>query len=177
MMTRFTDFDIQLFRSGKHFRIYDKLGSHLTQDENGQDGTYFAVWAPNGTQVSVVGHFNNWNGDKHQLTARWDGSGIWEGFIPNIGKGTVYKYQITSYDGKKFQKGDPYARRWEIPPATASIVWDTWYEWSDDTWMKERQEKIGKPQPMSVYEVHFGSWARTNYAHTFAKCVGAQIII
>ncbi len=160
MMTRFTDFDIQLFRSGKHFRIYDKLGSHLTQDENGQDGTYFAVWAPNGTQVSVVGHFNNWNGDKHQLTARWDGSGIWEGFIPNIGKGTVYKYQITSYDGKKFQKGDPYARRWEIPPATASIVWDTWYEWSDDTWMKERQEKIGKPQPMSVYEVHLSSWKK-----------------
>ncbi len=160
MITRFTDFDIQLFRSGKHFRIYDKLGSHLMQDDNGTEGTYFAVWSPNCTQVSVVGSFNNWNGEKHLLNPRWDGSGIWEGFIPEVKKGDVYKYQVISYDGKKFQKGDPYARKWEIPPATASIVWDTWYEWTDDAWMALRQQNLDKTKPMSVYEVHLGSWRK-----------------
>jgi 1,4-alpha-glucan branching enzyme len=160
MITRFTDFDIQLFRSGKHFRIYDKLGSHLMQDDNGTEGTYFAVWSPNCTQVSVVGDFNHWNGEKHLLNPRWDGSGIWEGFIPAVKKGDVYKYQVVSYDGKKFQKGDPYARKWETPPATASIVWDTWYEWTDDAWMMLRQQNLDKTKPMSVYEVHLGSWRK-----------------
>jgi 1,4-alpha-glucan branching enzyme len=94
------------------------------------------------------------------LKPRWDGSGIWEGFFTDVKKGDVYKYNIVSYDNKKFQKGDPYARRWEIPPATASIVWDTWYEWKDDAWMDERKAKTGTVQPMSVYEVHVGSWRK-----------------
>ncbi|MCZ6899685.1 MAG: 1,4-alpha-glucan branching enzyme, partial [Bacteroidetes bacterium] len=91
----FTDFDIDLFRSGKHFKLYEKMGSHLTELK-GVKGAYFAVWAPNAKKVSVIGDFNKWNGDDHQLLARWDGSGIWEGFIPNMRQGDVYKYKIFS---------------------------------------------------------------------------------
>lgn len=158
-VTRFTDFDIELFCSGKHYRIYDKLGSHIMEID-GQVGTYFAVWAPNAREVSIVGDFNRWSETKNMLSPRWDGSGIWEGFFTEAQKGTVYKYHILNYNGKKFQKGDPYARRWEMPPATASIVWDTWYEWTDDAWMKDRAEKRGTDQPMSIYEVHLASWRK-----------------
>jgi 1,4-alpha-glucan branching enzyme len=158
-ITRFTDFDIQLFRAGKHYRIYEKLGSHI-MEADGKQGVYFAVWAPTSKEVAVIGNFNRWSKTSHLLKPRWDGSGIWEGFFTDVKKGDVYKYNIVSYDNKKFQKGDPYARRWEIPPATASIVWDTWYEWKDDAWMDERKAKTGTVQPMSVYEVHVGSWRK-----------------
>lgn len=154
-----TEFDIHLFRSGKHFRLYEKLGSHPIEID-GQWGTYFAVWAPNGQHVSVAGDFNGWDQEAHPLNIRWDGSGIWEGFIPDIGKGTLYKYCIQTLQGDRIEKGDPFARFWEIPPRTASIVWDPYYEWQDREWMEARKKKSGKPQPYSVYEMHLGSWRK-----------------
>jgi 1,4-alpha-glucan branching enzyme len=144
---------------GKHFRLYKKLGTHPLQLD-GEWGTLFAVWAPTAREVSVVGNFNFWNEKSHKLFLRPDGSGIWEGFIPGVGKGTLYKYSILAADGRRLVKGDPYARFWEVPPNTASIVWDPYYEWKDDAWMKLRMDKAGKPQPYSVYEVHIGSWKK-----------------
>ncbi|MCC6723355.1 MAG: 1,4-alpha-glucan branching protein GlgB [Saprospiraceae bacterium] len=157
--TLLTDFDIELIRGGKHFRLYNKLGSHPMQLE-GEWGTFFAVWAPSALEVSVVGNFNFWNEKSHQLFLRPDGTGIWEGWIPGIGKGTLYKYSIKSRDKRRLAKGDPFARYWEIPPNTASIVWDPYYEWKDAAWLKRRAELAGKPQPYSVYEVHLGSWKK-----------------
>ena len=154
-----TDFDIALFQSGKHFRLYEKMGSHLVELD-GQKGVCFSVWAPNAKSVSVTGDFNKWNPDSHALKPRWDSSGIWEGFIPGIGKGTVYKYHIETPDGTALDKGDPYALRWETPPKTASVVWDIKHQWKDEKWMKARDERAGKPQPWSVYEVHPGSWKK-----------------
>jgi 1,4-alpha-glucan branching enzyme len=158
-LSRFTDFDISLFKSGKHYRLYEKMGSHVLENQ-GLIGTYFAVWAPNATFVSVMGNFNGWNRESHALFSRWDGSGIWEGWIPNIGNGEVYKYFILSNTGAQIEKGDPYALRWEQPPLTASIIWDTWYEWKDQDWMKNRQQNNALNAPISVYEVHAGSWRR-----------------
>ncbi|HEY9116340.1 MAG TPA: 1,4-alpha-glucan branching protein GlgB, partial [Roseivirga sp.] len=156
----FTEFDSGLFKSGKHFKLYEKLGSHLTEFE-GKKGTQFAVWAPNATKVQVIGDFNFWNGDGYELYPRWDGSGIWEGFIEGLGKGTVYKYKIHSNNfGQVLEKGDPFAIHWEVPPKTASIVWDLDYKWKDSKWMKARKEKNALDRPFSVYEVHLGSWKR-----------------
>jgi 1,4-alpha-glucan branching enzyme len=155
-----TDFDVSLFASGKHFRLYEKLGSHVRQ-HLGRTGTYFAVWAPNAASVSVIGNFNGWNKAAHQLYVRWDSSGIWEGFIPDIGNGEIYKYFIRSNSGEELEKGDPFALRWEEAPLTASMIWDTWYEWKDGEWMAGRHEKNALNQPFSVYEVHLGSWARS----------------
>ncbi|HVW15956.1 MAG TPA: 1,4-alpha-glucan branching protein GlgB [Mucilaginibacter sp.] len=157
--SRFSDFDIGLFRSGKHYRLYDKMGSHVVE-HNGVIGTYFSVWAPNAQYVSVIGNFNYWDRGAHALNSRWDSSGIWEGFIPNVGDGEVYKYFIKSYSGEELEKSDPFALRWEEPPRTASIVADTYYEWKDTQWMKERHEHNALNKPFSVYEVHIGSWAR-----------------
>lgn len=154
-----TEFDISLFQGGKHFRLYQKLGSHLVEND-GEKGVYFAVWAPNARKVSVTGDFNGWDTAAHVLLPRWDKSGIWEGFIPKLGKGTVYKYHITMYNGKGLDKGDPYALRWETPPGTASIVWDFDYHWKDEKWLEHRTESAGKPKPWSVYEVHTGSWKK-----------------
>ena len=158
--TRFTDFDIHLFRAGKHYKLFEKLGSHVIELE-GQTGTYFAVWAPNAASISVIGNFNGWNKSADQLFVRWDSSGIWEGFVPSIGNGEVYKYFIRSNQGEELEKSDPYALRWEEPPRTASIVWDTWYEWKDTEWMQHRYEHNSLNKPYSVYEVHFGSWMRS----------------
>lgn len=155
----FSDFDISLFISGKHFRLYEKFGSHLT-NLDGVDGTYFAVWAPGAKSVHVIGNFNHWDHSKHLLNPRWDSSGIWEGFIPGIAKGEVYKYAILGFDGHLVQKGDPYAKKWEHPPRTASIVWDMEYKWSDKAWMKKRPKLNALNKPMSVYELHLGSWQR-----------------
>ena len=154
-----TELDIHLFREGKHYRIYEKLGSHPLTHDNKQ-GTQFAVWAPNARQVSVVGNFNEWQPTTHELFPRIDGSGIWEGFIPNVGKGALYKYHIHSQDGRHLKKGDPYALFWEIPPNTASVVWDFDYEWKDDKWLAARKKTAGKAKPYSVYEVHLGSWKK-----------------
>ncbi|MGX1930677.1 1,4-alpha-glucan branching protein GlgB [Flagellimonas sp. 2504JD4-2] len=158
----FTDFDINLFKSGKHFRLYDKLGSHLTEVD-GKKGTYFAVWAPSAKSVSLVGDFNHWNSEEHKLMVRWDGSGIWEGFVPGVDKGTKYKYKIQSHHNDVWtEKADPFARYCEQPPKTASMVWDAPYTWNDKKWMDTREEKNGLDKPYSVYEVHLGSWRRKN---------------
>ncbi|WP_262733955.1 1,4-alpha-glucan branching protein GlgB [Gaetbulibacter sp. NE] len=157
----FTEFDIGLFKAGKHYRLYEKFGSHITT-LNGVKGTYFAVWAPSAKAVSVIGDFNFWEDEQHQLTVRWDSSGIWEGFIPNVGKGSVYKYKIHSNNADIItEKADPYARRCEHPPKTASIVWDDEnYTWDDAKWMKKRKANNALDAPFSVYEVHLGSWKR-----------------
>ena len=155
-----TDFDIGLFRSGRHYRLYEKLGSHVRENQD-TTGTLFAVWAPNAASVSVIGNFNGWDKESHQLNPRWDGSGIWEGWIANIGNGEVYKYFIKSnIGGQEIEKGDPYALKWEESPKTASVVWDTWYEWSDNEWMQKRKNKNALNAPCSVYEIHLGSWKR-----------------
>ncbi|MGB5238363.1 MAG: alpha-amylase family glycosyl hydrolase, partial [Flavobacteriaceae bacterium] len=156
----FTDFDIGLFKSGKHYRLYDKLGSHLIEVE-GEKGTYFAVWAPSAKSVSVIGDFNFWIEGEHKLSVRWDESGIWEGFIPGVAKGALYKYKIHSnHHDIKTEKADPFGRYCEHPPNTASVVWDAKYSWKDKDWMKGRSEKNGLDHPYSVYEVHLGSWKR-----------------
>ena len=155
-----TDFDIYLFRQGNHFKLYEKLGSHLIAVD-GVKGTYFAVWAPNAKQVSVIGDFNGWKPESHLLKAREDVSGIWEGFIPAVSNGAVYKYHIVSkYDNYRVDKGDPFAFFWETPPETSSIVRDLAYEWQDSEWMKKRQKHNSFESPFSVYEVHLGSWRR-----------------
>ncbi len=155
-----TDFDIDLFKSGKHFRLYEKLGAHLISVD-GVEGVYFAVWAPSAHSVSVIGDFNFWNDKEHQLNVRWDSSGIWEGFIPNVEKGTTYKYKIHSNNnGISTEKADPFAFYCEKPPCTASVVWDLDYKWKDEKWMETRQNNNGLDKPYSVYEVHLGSWKR-----------------
>jgi len=148
-----TDLDIHLFREGKHYRLYEKLGSHLVE-HLGVKGTYFSVWAPNGQNVSVIGNFNGWNRYAHPLEPRPDGSGIWEGFIPAIGHGEVYKYAITAPSGHHLEKGDPFARRWENPPRTASIVWELDYKWKDKKWLNARKKKAGNPQPCQRNELY-----------------------
>src|SRR4030042_4558538 len=139
-----TDHDIYLFREGNHFQLYDKLGAHIVEVD-GVRGTFFAVWAPCAAKVSVVGDFNKWNPQTHPLSARWDGSGIWEGFIPRLGKGSLYKYHIVSNNHHyAVKKGDPFAFFWEMPPQTASVVWDLDYDWADDQW---RGKKNGHKAP------------------------------
>ena len=156
----FTEFDINLFKSGKHYRLYEKMGSHLVTVD-GIDGVYFAVWAPTAKQVSVIGDFNYWMEGEHQLNVRWDSSGIWEGFIPLVEKGATYKYKIQSNNNDiKTEKADPYARRYEHNPKTASIVWDDDYNWKDKDWMKTRKKHNAIDAPYSVYEVHLGSWKK-----------------
>jgi len=153
-----TDVDIFLLRQGNHFRLFEKLGSH-PMIVDGVEGTYFAVWAPNAKQVSVIGDFNGWSSSAHPLFARWDGSGIWEGFIPGVKKGAIYKYNVKS-EHFETEKGDPFALSWEEPPRTASIVWQLDYKWNDAKWEKLRGEKNEFSAPMSTYEIHFGSWRR-----------------
>jgi 1,4-alpha-glucan branching enzyme len=156
----FTDFDIDLFKAGKHFRLYEKLGAHLIEVD-GVKGVYFAVWAPTAHSVSVVGDFNYWTQGEHVLNVRWDSSGIWEGFIPDISKGALYKYKIqSSINGVITEKADPFARYCERPPHTASVVWDLDYKWKDHNWMQNRHDYNALDKPYSVYEVHLGSWRR-----------------
>jgi len=156
----FTAYDIHLFKEGSHFSLNDKLGSHL-MEVDGRQGTYFAVWAPNAEAVSVIGDFNAWNPEAHFLKVRSDGSGIWEGFIPGIGQGAVYKYHIFSRSGNyRADKGDPFAFHWQVPPETGSVVWDLSYAWNDGQWMGERHTHNSLNAPMSIYEVHPGSWQR-----------------
>jgi 1,4-alpha-glucan branching enzyme len=155
-----TDHDIYLFREGNHFGLYEKLGSHILSVD-GAEGTLFAVWAPNASRVAVIGDFNGWNRETHQLSLRPDGSGIWEGFIPGVGNGALYKYHITSrHRHHQGEKGDPFAFSWETPPRTSSMVWDLSYEWSDSAWMKDRHARNSLHSPFSLYELHIGSWRR-----------------
>lgn len=155
-----TDHDIYLFKEGSHFKLYDKLGSHV-MTINGEEGVYFAVWAPAAEEVSVMGDFNGWNRESHPLKVREDESGVWEGFIHGIKKGDIYKYHIFSrYNNYRVDKGDPYVFYWELPPKTASIVWGLDYEWNDNEWMVNRHKFNSLNAPISVYEVHLGSWRR-----------------
>jgi 1,4-alpha-glucan branching enzyme len=155
-----TDFDVYLFKEGNHFKLYEKFGSHLV-NINGVQGTSFNVWAPNAEKVSVIGDFNGWDKESHPLSVRGDGSGIWEGFIPNVGEGTVYKYHIVSkYNNYRVDKGDPFAFCWQVPPKTASVVLDLTYKWKDTEWMKNRHSSNSLNAPISIYEVHLGSWRR-----------------
>jgi 1,4-alpha-glucan branching enzyme len=158
--TLFSESDIYLFKQGNHFRLYEKLGSHaLTVD--GRQGVYFAVWAPNAARVSVIGDFNGWTPDAHSLSVRWDGSGIWEGFVPGLANGSCYKYHVKSRLGSySIDKGDPYAFGWEMPPRTASIVTGLDYAWGDQAWLEGRAARRFLDSPFSVYEVHLGSWRR-----------------
>jgi len=154
-----SQFDIHLFRAGRHFRMYEKLGSHVIEVE-GVSGVYFGVWAPAAKKIAVIGNFNEWNPEAHFLFKREDGSGIWEGFIPGVERGDAYKYRITSlHKGQLLEKSDPYALYWEKSPKTASIVWDTYFEWKDKKWIKNRKDK-NLNSPISIYEMHFGSWRR-----------------
>ena len=156
----FSDFDIELFTSGHHTQLYNKFGSHLVEVE-GVSGVYFAVYAPAAKKVEVVGNFNEWNGHNYKLNVRWDTSGVWEGFIPNIGHGTLYKFRIYSDKDEKIrEKSDPFARCNEMPPKSASIVWDASYEWKDDQWKSQVAEKNKLNGPMTIYELHLGSWKK-----------------
>ncbi len=155
-----TDHDIYLFRQGSHFRLYEKLGAHV-MTVDGIEGTLFAVWAPNAEKVSVVGDFNGWNRTAHRLKVRGDSSGIWEGFIPEVKTGDVYKYHIASKEnGYTADKGDPFATHWETPPRTGSIVWDIRRGWEDEEWMRGRDRSNALDAPISIYEIHLGSWRR-----------------
>ncbi|HCU54206.1 MAG TPA: 1,4-alpha-glucan branching enzyme, partial [Gammaproteobacteria bacterium] len=155
-----TEHDIYLFRQGTHFRLYEKLGAH-PRTLNDVRGTHFALWAPNAERVSVIGDFNDWNPETHPLRVRPDGSGIWEGFIPGVGPGTLYKYHLHSrLHGYQVDKADPFAFRAECPPSTASIVWPLDYEWQDARWMKNRHTANALDAPHAAYELHLGSWRR-----------------
>jgi 1,4-alpha-glucan branching enzyme len=154
-----TETDLYLFNEGNHFRLYDRLGAH-PGSVDGTDGTHFAVWAPNAERVSVVGDFNSWNTTKHPLQPL-SSSGIWHGFIPGLSHGALYKYHIQSRQrGYRVNKSDPFASFNEVAPNTASIVWDTTYEWGDAQWMAERRQRNALSSPQSTYEVHLGSWRR-----------------
>lgn len=153
----FTELDIHLFREGKHFRLYEKMGSHVV-DVDGEKGVYFAVWAPNAKSVGVIGDFNYWQKSDYELYPRWDGSGIWEGFIPGLEGGVNYKYGIETQNGHILEKCDLYAYAWEVPPNTATRVQEIEYTWNDKKWMKSRAKNNSLDQPISVYEVHMGSW-------------------
>ena len=158
-MTLLSKDDLYLFNEGSHFHLYDKLGAHPVEHE-GTAGTYFAVWAPNAEQVSVIGTFNGWENGKHALSPVRE-SGIWEGFFSGIGKGTLYKFHIRSRTGNyEVDKTDPFAFFNEIPPKTASIVWDLDYTWRDQQWMGSRKKRSGLDAPISIYEMHVGSWKR-----------------
>lgn len=155
----FTEEDINNFQQGTHYNLYKIFGSRPAKVLD-TEGYYFAVWAPNATFISVKGNFNNWDDESHPLFVRLDNSGIWEGFIPNMQKGEVYKYHIHGYKGHKQDKGDPFAWFWEKRPATASITWDLDFSWNDTDWMKERKMHNALNAPWSVYEVHLASWMR-----------------
>jgi len=153
------DLDLHLFNEGRHQELHDCMGAHL-QTEDGVSGCLFAVWAPNAREVAVIGDWNGWDGTVDMLAPRGR-SGIWEGFVPNVTKGERYKYRIVNRDtGDAFEKADPFALHSEKPPFTASIVWSLDYTWGDDAWVASRRSRFALDHPVSIYEVHLGSWRR-----------------
>jgi 1,4-alpha-glucan branching enzyme len=162
-----TQDDLYLFNEGSHFRLYEKMGAHpLTA--SGKQGTYYAVWAPNAEQVSVVGDFNQWDSGLHPLRSRGD-SGIWEGFLAGVEQGARYKFHIsTKHLGYVVDKADPFALYCQTPPDTASIVWDLQYRWQDRKWMEQRRAHNAMHAPISIYEIHFGSWKHLPEEHNRA---------
>src|SRR5690242_15960767 len=162
-----TDFDLYLFNEGTHVRVYEKLGAHLTTVD-GTAGVWFAVWAPNAEAVSVIGDFNNWDFNATPLKTR-ESSGIWEGFVPGAGQGTIYKYSIKPrFSWQRVEKADPFGFAAELRPRTASVVWDlTNYEWRDQEWIGRRGQAQAFDAPISIYEVHLGSWRRVPETNGF----------
>src|SRR5690348_9856851 len=156
-----SDFDVFLFRQGTHTRLYEHLGAHLVGGE--KQGAQFAVWAPNARRVAVVGDFNGWQPDTDALRPRADGCGIWEGLVPAAGGGANYKYRITTANGDAIEKSDPFAFYCEVPPRTASRVWSLDYRWGDGDWMRRRARANALNAPMSIYELHLGSWRRFDH--------------
>jgi 1,4-alpha-glucan branching enzyme len=157
--TLLTPDDLHLFNEGSHTRLYEKMGAHLSSP-GGAAGANFAVFAPEAEAVSVIGDFNRWDPGSHPLFPR-ESSGAWEGFVPNVGEGSVYKYHVRSrHRGYEVDKTDPFAFFREVAPRTGAIVWDLAYEWGDSRWMAERAASHGRKSPMSVYELHLGSWRR-----------------
>jgi len=157
--------DLHLFNEGSHIRLYEKLGAHPTKQEDSV-GTHFAVWAPNAERVAVIGDFNQWGETANKLSPQ-ESSGIWAGFIEGVGPGTKYKYIINSrYEEYRVEKADPFAFASEEPPKTASVVWDLGYDWKDSEWMKTRSERNALGAPISIYEVHLGSWLRTQESNS-----------
>ncbi|MFH0909853.1 MAG: 1,4-alpha-glucan branching protein GlgB [bacterium] len=154
-----TDFDMYLFGEGSHYRTYEKMGAHaMTID--GVEGVHFAVWAPNAIRVSIIGAFNRWDGRHHPMQNR-GGSGLWEIFIPQLKAGDLYKFEVKGHHGFLAQKSDPYAFQSELRPRTASVVYDPQrYQWKDGEWMERRRSFNALEQPVSIYEVHLGSWRR-----------------
>jgi 1,4-alpha-glucan branching enzyme len=161
--TILTKDDLYLFNEGTHNRLYQKLGAHA-RTTSGITGTNFAVWAPNAERVSVIGDFNDWQPEQTEMRAI-GASGIWETFVPELGRGARYKYRIESrYNGFRIDKADPFGFLHEVPPATASIVWDLDYDWDDDDWLRTRAEHNAMDAPYSIYELHVGSWRRKDGA-------------
>ncbi len=156
-----TEVDRYLYNNGRHYEIYEKLGAH-PENYEGIDGMYFAVWAPHGSQVSVVGDFNGWDPEANPMTLLAD-SGIWEAFVSGLSVGELYKYAITTRSGKILFKADPYAFQSEYRPQTASVTADlSGFQWKDLTWMEKRKTKDPFNDPISIYEVHLGSWRKKN---------------
>ena len=155
-----TDYDLHLFNEGTHYRAWQKFGSHRTTVD-GVSGVHFAVWAPNARRVSVIGDFNRWDGRTHVMTSLAS-SGVWEIFVPGLTEGACYKYEVLTPGGHLLEKADPYAQRFEVPPNSASIIWtEGRYEWGDQEWLRDRPSFAGwHERPMSIYEVHLGSWRR-----------------
>src|SRR4051812_24984392 len=153
------EMDYHLFNEGSHFRLHEKLGAHRGVVD-GQAGAFFGVWAPNAERVCVMGDFNGWDKWSHPLHSRGQ-SGIWEGFITDMTPGQIYKYNIQSrYHGYRVDKADPIGFACETPSKTGSIVWDLDYPWADKDWMEIRKERNGFDAPISIYELHLGSWRR-----------------
>ena len=154
-----TDFDLHLIGEGTHYKNYEKLGAHV-REVKGVNGVHFAVWAPNAEGVCVIGDFNGWDGISHRMRMLGS-SGIWEIFIPGLFEGEIYKFNIQSKSGEILEKADPYAFRSEIRPKSASIVHDIdKYTWNDAKWLSEREHHNALDAPISMYEVHLGSWMR-----------------
>ena len=157
---RLSPYDVYLFSLGRHYEIYKKMGAHLCE-EDGKKGTYFSVWAPGAAGVSVVGDFNNWDPQAHPMEV-YDTSGIYERFVPGVGKGELYKFVIRHKDGHICYKADPYGNLCQVRPDNASVVTDlSGYAWRDDFWQKKKKRELDTEQPMSIYEVHIGSWKKT----------------
>jgi 1,4-alpha-glucan branching enzyme len=157
--TLLTAYDLHLFNEGTHNRLFEKFGAHVIEFD-GKRGTYFVVWAPNAERISVIGAFNGWNPDSHPMNPRAS-SGVWEAFVPGLGHGAVYKYHLrSSYHMYEVDKADPYGYYNEVPPRTASIVWELDYQWNDNEWLRTRHDRNKSDAPISTYEVHLGSWMR-----------------